>query len=170
MNWPRIRQGLGFAAVLLTFGCAKSSPPAELRTSIPLDVTGPAAAGVQEPAHAPPPARKSAAAPPEESKSSDNKSGDEKHADAGTQGVDRLIGLSETEIESVLGTPMLQEDRAPTKLWVFRSRNCTINVTLYPDVETRQFHALSYEVTSDVHTAERTRQCVAEFSSRFSQR
>ena len=164
MNWPRIQRGLGFAAVLLTFGCASSSPPAELRTSIPLDVTGPAAAGVQEPAH-PPAARKTVALSPEETKAEEDK-----RREAGTQGVDRLIGLSETEIESVLGTPMLQEDRAPTKLWVFRSRNCTINVTLYPDVETRQFHALSYEVTSDVHTAERTRQCIAEFSSRFSQR
>lgn len=175
MNWRRIRRWLGFAAVLLTFGCADSSPPAELRTSIPLDVTGPAAAGVKEPAHPPPaPSRKSAALPAEESSKAEDKEKaedkDTKRAELGTQGVDRLIGLSESEIESALGTPMLQEDRAPTKLWVFRSRNCTINVTLYPDVETRQFHALAYEVTSDVHTAERTRQCIAEFSSRFSQR
>jgi hypothetical protein len=150
-------------------GCADTSPPAELRTSIPLDVTGPAAAGVKEPAHSPPaPNRKSTALPAESSKAEDK--AEDKRADIGTQGVDRLIGLDESEIESALGTPMLQEDRAPTKLWVFRSRNCTINVTLYPDVETRQFHALAYEVTSDVHTPERTRQCIAEFSSRFSQR
>jgi hypothetical protein len=177
MNWCRIRRWLGFAAVLLTFGCADTSPPAELRTSIPLDVTGPAAAGVKEPAHPPPAAsRKSAALPAEEGSKAEDKEKekaedkDTKRAELGTQGVDRLIGLSESEIESALGMPMLQEDRAPTKLWVFRSRSCTINVTLYPDVETRQFHALAYEVTSDVHTAERTRQCIAEFSSRFSQR
>ncbi|MGH7033154.1 MAG: hypothetical protein ACREFL_05445 [Stellaceae bacterium] len=175
MNWRRIRRWLGFAAVLLTFGCADTSPPAELRTSIPLDVTGPAAAGVQERAHPPAaPSRKSAALPAGESSKAEDKEKaedkDSKRAEIGTQGVDRLIGLNESEIESALGTPMLQEDRAPTKLWVFRSRNCTINVTLYPDVETRQFHALAYEVTSDVHTTERTRQCIAEFSSRFSQR
>jgi hypothetical protein len=174
MNWRRIRRWLGFAAVLLTFGCADTSPPAELRTSIPLDVTGPAAAGVQPTHPSPAPSRKSAALPPAESSKAEDKEKaedkDNKRAEIGTQGVDRLIGLNESEIESALGTPMLQEDRAPTKLWVFRSRNCTINVTLYPDVETRQFHALAYEVTSDVHTAERTRQCIAEFSSRFSQR
>jgi hypothetical protein len=88
----------------------------------------------------------------------------------GTEGVDRLIGLGEDQIEAALGPPMLQEDRAPTKLWVFRDHACTISVTLYPDVETRKYHALAYEVISDVHTAERTRQCIAEFAARFPER
>lgn len=82
--------------------------------------------------------------------------------------MDRLIGLNEGELEKVLGAPMLEENRAPNKIWVYRDKHCTIDVTLYPDVETRQFQALSYEVISDVHNAERTRECIAEFAARVS--
>ncbi len=150
------RHAIVLTAVLLVAACTETKPPPELRTSIPLETATPAPPPA--PARPPTPARKET---PEEEKT--------KH-DIATQGIDRLIGLNESEIQSILGPPMLQEDRAPTKLWVFRSRNCTINVTLYPDVETREFHALSYEVISDVHTVERTRQCIAQFAARFSQR
>jgi hypothetical protein len=156
---------IGALSAMLVVSCADSGPPPELRPSSSLQASTADAIPPEPAPHPQLPVRKTAvpaADTPVETK--------EDAAQIGTQGVDRLIGLSEADIQSVLGPPMLQEDRAPTKLWVFRSKNCTINVTLYPDVETRQFHALSYEVISDVHTAERTRQCIAEFSTRFSQR
>jgi len=157
---------IGLLSVLAVAGCVESAPPPELRTSSSLQASAADAIRAPEPPR-PAPVHKvstpttadATTLPPEEGA-----------PQVGTQGVDRLIGLNETEVETYLGPPMLQEDRAPTKLWVFRSKNCTINVTLYPDVETRQFHALSYEVISDVHTVERTRQCIAEFSSRFTSR
>jgi hypothetical protein len=158
------RHLIGVVSVMLIAGCVDTPPP-ELRPSSSLQASAADAMPAPEPPPHPAPVRK-VVAPPTDATSA--LPGDA--AQVGTQGVDRLIGLNETEIETFLGPPMLQEDRAPTKLWVFRNRSCTINVTLYPDVETRQFHALSYEVISDVHTAERTRQCIAEFSSRFSQR
>jgi hypothetical protein len=150
------RRAIVLTAVLLVAACTETKPPPELRTSIPLETATPV----------PPPAPAKPPAPPRKETAEEEKA---KH-DIATQGIDRLIGLNESEIQSILGPPMLQEDRAPTKLWVFRSRNCTINVTLYPDVETREFHALSYEVISDVHTVERTRQCIAQFAARFSER
>jgi hypothetical protein len=146
-------------AMVVVAGCTATAPPPDLRSGDSLQTSSADTTRGAAPAH---PAEHKVAAPSTEAIGTP--------AEAATQGVDRMIGLNEAEIETVLGPPMLQEDRAPTKLWVFRSRTCTINVTLYPDVETRQFHALSYEVTSDAHTAERTRQCVAEFSSRFAQR
>jgi hypothetical protein len=152
------RHAIVLAAVLLIAACTETKPPPELRTSIPLETATPA----------PPPSPVKPPAPPRKEKETVEEE-KAKH-DIATQGIDRLIGLNESEIQSILGPPMLQEDRAPTKLWVFRSRNCTINVTLYPDVETREFHALSYEVISDVHTVERTRQCIAQFAARFSER
>jgi hypothetical protein len=145
--------------MLTAAGCTDTAPPDDLRPSDPLQTSSADTTRGAAPTHQ---AAHNAAAPSTEAIGTP--------AEAATQGVDRMIGLDEAEIQSVLGPPMLQEDRAPTKLWVFRSRSCTINVTLYPDVETRQFHALSYEVTSDAHSAERTRQCVTEFSSRFAQR
>jgi hypothetical protein len=84
--------------------------------------------------------------------------------------LDRWLGLDEHALRVALGPPMRQEDRPPAKLSSFRDQNCTLNVTLNPDVETREFHALDYKVISDAHTAKRTRECALEFSARFSQR
>jgi hypothetical protein len=84
--------------------------------------------------------------------------------------LNRWLGLNERQLQTVLGPAIEQEDRAPAKLRSFRNRNCTLNVTLNPDVETREFHALDYKVISDAHTAKRNRECVAEFSARLSQR
>jgi hypothetical protein len=42
-----------------------------------------------------------------------------------------------------------------------------MNVTLYPEVETRQFQALNYEVNADDGSAKRQQACIAEFSARL---
>ena len=81
--------------------------------------------------------------------------------------IDELIGWNESEIRTVFGTPASQEDHAPTKRLVYHDRQCTMNVTLYPEVETRQFQALNYEVNADDGSAKRQQACVAEFSARL---
>jgi hypothetical protein len=90
------------------------------------------------------------------------------NAPAARPQIDQLIGLDETGIKTAFGVPSSQEDHAPTKLWVYRLRRCTMNVTFYPEVETRRFHALNYEVNSDDGSAKRQQACVAQFSSRLS--
>jgi hypothetical protein len=156
------RRFIGLGMIMLVAACVETKPPPELRTSSPIQTESPGAALPAGPAHASLPAHKPTAPASIE--------GPTVAVPPATQGIEQLVGLNETELQNVLGPPMLQEEKAPTKLWVFRNRNCTINVTLYPDVQTRQFHALAYEVISDVNTPERTRQCAAEFSSRFTQR
>jgi hypothetical protein len=81
--------------------------------------------------------------------------------------IDDLIGWNESEIKTVFGTPAAQEDHAPTKRWVYHTKQCTMDVTFYPEVDTKQFHALNYEVSSDDGSAKRQQTCVAEFSSRL---
>jgi hypothetical protein len=81
--------------------------------------------------------------------------------------IDELIGWNESEIRTVFGAPTAQEDHAPTKRLVYHDRQCTMNVTLYPEVETRQFQALNYEVNADDGSAKRQQACVAEFSARL---
>jgi hypothetical protein len=76
-----------------------------------------------------------------------------------------LIGLDEAHLQALLGPPTVQEDRAPGKTWKYRNGRCTLNLSLYPDVETRVFHTLSYEVTSDDHTDEGKRLCMVELQS-----
>jgi hypothetical protein len=81
--------------------------------------------------------------------------------------IDELIGWNEAEIRTVFGAPAAQEDHAPTKRWVYHAKQCTMNVTLYPEVETRQFQALNYEVNADDGSAKRQQACIAEFSARL---
>lgn len=81
--------------------------------------------------------------------------------------IDELVGWNESELRTVFGAPASQEDHAPTKQLVYRIKQCTMNVTLYPEVETKQFHALNYEVNADDGSAKRQQACVAEFTSRL---
>jgi hypothetical protein len=81
--------------------------------------------------------------------------------------IDEVIGWNESELKTVFGTPATQADHAPTKQLVYHLKQCTLNVTLYPEVETKQFHALNYEVNSDDGSAKRQQACIAEFTSRL---
>ncbi len=77
-----------------------------------------------------------------------------------------LIGKSEGQVRALLGPPTSVEERAPGKTWHYRDGQCSANVQLYPDVQTRQFGTLAYEVKSDDNTDEGKRGCVAQFSAR----
>jgi hypothetical protein len=77
-----------------------------------------------------------------------------------------LVGKSETELRAMLGAPTSEEDRPPGKLWRYRDGQCTLVVQLYPDVETRQFGTLGYELKSDDNTDEGKRVCAAQLQSR----
>jgi hypothetical protein len=77
-----------------------------------------------------------------------------------------LAGKSETELRAMLGAPTSEEDRPPGKRWRYRDGQCTLDVQLYPDVQTKQFGTLAYEVKSDDNTDEGKRVCVAQLQSR----
>jgi hypothetical protein len=74
--------------------------------------------------------------------------------------------MSEGQVRALLGPPTSVEERAPGKTWHYRYGQCRANVQLYPDVQTRQFGTLAYEVKSDDNTDEGRRVCVAQFNSR----
>jgi hypothetical protein len=73
-----------------------------------------------------------------------------------------LIGKSENEVRALFGPPTTVEERAPGKTWRYRKGSCTLDVQLYPDVQTRQFGTLAYEVKSDDNTDEGNRACMAQ--------
>jgi hypothetical protein len=77
-----------------------------------------------------------------------------------------LIGKSETELRAVLGAPTSEEDRPPGRLWRYRDGQCTLVVQLYPDVHTKQFGTLGYEVKSDDNTDQGKHVCLAQLQSR----
>jgi hypothetical protein len=81
-----------------------------------------------------------------------------------------LAGKSDNELRALLGAPTSEEERPPGKRWRYRDGQCTLDVQLYPDVQTKQFGTLAYEVKSDDNTDEGKRLCLAQFQSRVQAR
>jgi hypothetical protein len=79
-------------------------------------------------------------------------------------------GTGERELRAMLGPPTSEEDHPPGKQWRYRDGKCTIDIQLYPDVETKQFGTLAYKVKSDDNTDEGRRLCVAQLQSRVQAR
>jgi hypothetical protein len=77
-----------------------------------------------------------------------------------------LVGKSESQLRAMLGPPTSVEERAPGKTWRYRDGRCRYDVQLYPDVQTRQFGTLAYEVKSDDNSDEGKRDCMARLQSR----
>jgi glucose/arabinose dehydrogenase len=131
-------------------------------------------------AYSPPPRRAPAAAPteprseqkPDESKTPDDPKVDPQQAAAVTPAPTppappvSLVGKSEGQVRAMLGPPNSVEERAPGKTWHYRDGRCSVDVQLYPDVQTRQFGTLAYEVKSDDNSDEGRRDCLARLNSR----
>lgn len=81
-----------------------------------------------------------------------------------------LAGKSATEVRALFGAPASEEDRPPGKRWRYGGGSCTLIVQLYPDVQTKQFGTLAYEVRSDDNSDEGKRRCLAQLQSRVQTR
>jgi hypothetical protein len=113
-----------------------------------------------------------AAAKTTNSKPDDPKAADPQQAAASTPAPPvpaapvTLVGKSEGQVRAMLGPPTSVEERAPGKTWHYRDGRCSVDVQLYPDVQTRQFGTLAYEVKSDDNSDEGKRDCLARLRSR----
>jgi hypothetical protein len=77
------------------------------------------------------------------------------------------VGLAEAQLMARLGQPSVErEDQPPGKTWRYQNKNCTVDFMLYPDVETRIYRALAYEVINDDKSAAGKRLCLAELEAR----
>jgi hypothetical protein len=77
-----------------------------------------------------------------------------------------LVGQSESDIRARFGAPTSEEDRTPGKTWRYRHGQCALDVSLYPDVQTRKFTTLAYEVRSDDNTDQGKQLCLGQLQSR----
>jgi len=77
----------------------------------------------------------------------------------------QLVGLGEDDVRAMFGPPTVAEESGPGKTWRYQNGRCTLNLSFYPDVETRVYRTLAYEVTSDDNNAERKRVCLSQFQS-----
>lgn len=73
-----------------------------------------------------------------------------------------LIGMDERQLNATLGMPTELVEKAPGRLMRYRGASCTLDVSMFPDVETRVFRVLAIEVISDDNTAEGKQRCVSE--------
>lgn len=78
-----------------------------------------------------------------------------------------LAGKNEAEIRAALGSPSAEEERPPGKRWRYRDGQCTLDIQLYPNVETKQFTTLAYDVRNNVDSDEGKRLCMAQFHARL---
>jgi hypothetical protein len=76
-----------------------------------------------------------------------------------------LVGLDEAQVTKLLGPPSESRDEAPGKWLSYRRKSCRLNLSLYPDVETRKFRTLSYEVISDDDTNQGKSYCRSSFGA-----
>ena len=81
-----------------------------------------------------------------------------------------LAGASENKVRALLGAPSSEEDHPPGKRWQYRDGKCTLDIQLYPDVQTKQLGTLAYKVKSNDNTDEGQRLCLAQFQSRLQAR
>ena len=82
----------------------------------------------------------------------------------------QFAGKSESELRTLLGPPSEELNQPPGKRWLYRDGQCTLYVQLFPDIQTKQFGALSYAVMSDNETDEGRRLCLDRFQSRVQAR
>lgn len=75
----------------------------------------------------------------------------------------RPVGMDEETLKNLLGQPSASRDETPARVLSYRRSECALNLTLYPDVESRVFRTLSYEVTSDDHDDHAARNCHTRF-------
>ncbi|MBS0521729.1 MAG: hypothetical protein JSR90_23755 [Proteobacteria bacterium] len=125
-----------------------------------------------QPAAKPAPASQAAAtSAPAAPEASDTEAKPEPSRDSsGGQPPITIIGKSESEILALFGPPTTVEERAPGKTWRYRDGKCALDVQLYPDVQTRQFATLAYEVKSDDITDEGNGACLGQLRSRAQSR
>ncbi len=76
-----------------------------------------------------------------------------------------ISGLDQPEIEARLGPPVVEKAQGIGKALEYRERNCSIELTFYPEVETRVYRALAYQVKSDDDTNRGKRACLEHFAT-----
>jgi len=78
-----------------------------------------------------------------------------------------LIGLTPDQLDKLLGSPVTKEQQGLGRRWVYRSGDCTLSVSLYANIDTREFRSLSYEVSGDDHSEQGERLCRAQLAHQF---
>ena len=58
----------------------------------------------------------------------------------------RLVGLNESGVADLIGTPQDTRDESPARVWHYTGDKCSLDVLFYFDLSKQQFRALTYSV------------------------
>lgn len=162
-----VKQTLGVGLLLFLTGCDAMQSARNDLARLTSSQSTPAPTRSQSPqvSSARPPAKASTAPSPPGAADKPTATPDSS-GNAGSGTAVNLVGKSESEIRSMLGSPSTEEDRAPGKVWRYREGQCTVDVQFFRDVQTHQFGTLGYEVKSDDNSDEGKRVCMAQLRAR----
>lgn len=74
----------------------------------------------------------------------------------------QLIGLDPSATTALLGEPAVQEEKPPARVWTYNAKDCVLSIFFYADINTRVFHALTYEIKNDDQSDAGKRHCMGE--------
>jgi hypothetical protein len=63
-------------------------------------------------------------------------------------GLDKLIGLDQTQVADMLGEPRSRTQAPPATIWRYAGAGCEVDVYFYMDLQSQAMRALHYEVRS----------------------
>jgi hypothetical protein len=78
------------------------------------------------------------------------------------------IGLDRPELQALLGDPSAEYRDGVSERLEFHDRGCSLQLRLYPEVDSRVYRTLTFEVSSDDSVVLRERACAERFASRLS--
>lgn len=77
-----------------------------------------------------------------------------------------LVGLDEQATRRLLGEPSWTEDAPPGKYWRYATPTCVLRVFFFMEVNSQDFRALSYELTSSDDAPNVDQRCFTDLVSR----
>jgi hypothetical protein len=72
---------------------------------------------------------------------------------------DQVIGLDLAQIARLLGEPVSRSEKPPAKVWNYVGQGCMMRIFVYPDIKSRVFRALTYEIQGTDGTPLAKRRC-----------
>lgn len=74
---------------------------------------------------------------------------------------EQLIGLDSARIAELLGRPAAEAEVSPARVWTYKGKSCVLQIFLYPEINTKEFRALTYAINNGTDAAGR-QQCLEE--------
>ncbi len=75
---------------------------------------------------------------------------------------EQLIGLDSGRIVALLGPPAAQAEVSPAQVWTYNGKACVLQLFFYPEINTKEFRALTYEMPTGGETEAAREKCLRE--------